>query len=215
MRSLLSLLYLLPGLLSADSPPLTLMEMAGAVPAPSSLSESVIIVIDGQREYVDGALPLHGIDQALSEGARLLKRARAQGTPIIHVVHRGDGSLFNPQSPYFAIAEPLTPAEGELIIEKRLPNAFTGTSLQAALKATGRKQLIVIGFMTHMCVSATVRAALDRGYTTTLVGDATATRDLPDGDGGVVAAQQVQQASLAALADRFARVLKRTDEIPD
>jgi nicotinamidase-related amidase len=212
---LLALFNLLPLISLAGTPPPTLMELAGARSAPAPLSESVVILIDGQREYVDGALPLSGIQEALAEGARLLKRARAAGTPVIHVVHRGSGSLFNPQSPYFAIAEPWTPIEGETVIEKRLPNAFAGTRLQEAIRASGRKRLIVVGFMTHMCVSSTVRAALDLGYATTLVGAATATRDLPDGKDGTLPAQAVQQASLAALADRFAVVAQRTDELPD
>jgi nicotinamidase-related amidase len=215
MLRLLALFNLLPMLSLAGTPTPTLMALAGARPVPAALSESVLILIDGQREYVDGALPLSGIHEALTEGARLLKRARAAGTPVIHVVHRGSGSLFNPQSPYFAIAEPLTPVEGETVIKKQLPNAFAGTRLNEAIQATGRQKLIIIGFMTHMCVSSTVRAALDMGYGTTLVSAATATRDLPDGDGGTIPAQVVQQASLAALADRFAVVVRRTNELPD
>ncbi len=179
MKQLFALFLLFPMRLQADTPPATLTEMAGAHSAPAALSQSLVIVIDAQREYVDGALPLEGVDAALDEGARLLKRARAAGAPVIHVVHRGGGALFNPDTPYFAITAPLAPADGEQVIEKRLPNAFAGTGLQAAIAATGRKQLVVIGFMTHMCVSSTVRAALDLGYQTTLIAAATATRDLP------------------------------------
>jgi nicotinamidase-related amidase len=215
MRKLFAIFCLIPHLLQAGTPPSTLLQLAGAQPAPAALSESVVVVIDGQREYVDGALPLPGIDSALAEGARLLKRARRTGAPIIHVVHRGAGPLFNPDTPYFAIAAPLAPDEDERVIEKRLPNAFAGTDLQTVLQATGRKQLIVIGFMTHMCVSSTVRAALDLGYPTTLVSSATATRDLPDGKGGTIPARVVQQASLAALADRFAILVEREDELPE
>ena len=61
--------------------------------------------------------------------------------------------------------------------------------------------------MTHMCVSSTVRAALDLDYRCSVVAAACATRDLPDGTGGVIAADQLQRAELAALADRFATVL--------
>jgi nicotinamidase-related amidase len=215
LLQLLTLSCLFPALSLAGTPPATLMELAGVRPAPAALSQSVVILIDGQREYVDGALPLPGIKPALTEGARLLQRARTAGTPVIHVVHRGGGSLFNPQSPYFAIAGPWSPVEDETVIEKRLPNAFAGTRLNEAIRATGRKQLIIVGFMTHMCVSSTVRAALDRGYTTTLVDAATATRDLPDGKGGTIPAETVQQASLAALADRFAVVVQGTDDLPD
>ncbi|MEJ2693514.1 MAG: cysteine hydrolase family protein [Candidatus Thiodiazotropha sp.] len=214
MKRLLTLSYLFPTLIFAGPPP-TLMEMAGVHPAAARLSESVVLVIDAQREYVDGSLALAGMDRALAEGSRLLHRARAAGAPVIHVVHKGAGPLFNPAGPYFSIAEPMAPAAREPVIEKRLPNAFAGTELEQRLAATGRKHLIVVGFMTHMCVSSTVRAALDLGYATTLVGDATTTRDLPDSSGGTISAQAVQQASLAALADRFAVVVKRADEIPE
>jgi hypothetical protein len=44
--------------------------------------------------------------------------------------------------------------------------------------------VVMIGFMTHMCVSSTVRAALDRGYATTLMWAATASRELPDNHRG-------------------------------
>jgi nicotinamidase-related amidase len=213
MKIVMMLLSLAPALLFAAQGPETLFEMAGVHPAPAPLSQSVVVVIDAQREYVDGALPLAGMDKALAEGYRLLQRARAAGTPVIHVVHRGSGALFNPEGPYFAIAEPMAPLPVETVIEKRLPNAFAGTDLQQAITATGRKQLIVVGFMTHMCLSATVRAALDRGYTTTVVASVTATRDLPDGQGGIVPARVVQQASLAALADRFAAVVSGVDDL--
>ena len=38
--------------------PKTLLEVAGANPAPPPLSDATIVVIDAQREYVDGKLPL-------------------------------------------------------------------------------------------------------------------------------------------------------------
>jgi nicotinamidase-related amidase len=61
--------------------------------------------------------------------------------------------------------------------------------------------------MTHMCVSSTARAALDLGYGCTVVGNACATRDLPDGHGGVVSAAELHRVELAALRDRFAVVV--------
>ena len=52
-------------------------------------------MIDAQREYVDGALPLPGVRPALEEIGRLLARARAQRTPVIHIVHHAkSGKLF-------------------------------------------------------------------------------------------------------------------------
>ena len=60
----------------------------------------------------------------------------------------------------------------------------------------------------------TVRAGFDLGYRTTVVGHATATRDLPKPDGGVVPARSLHEASLAGLSDLFAVVVGRAGDLP-
>jgi nicotinamidase-related amidase len=197
--------------------PQTLLEMAGARPTPARLAEAAVVVIDAQREYVDGVLALPEAGPALDEIGRLLRRARAAGTPVIHVVHQGRaGGAFAPQSPGAAIAAPAAPAAGEAVVSKGLPNAFAGTDLAARLSALGRSDVVLAGFMTHMCVEATARAALDLGLRPTVVAAATATRDLPDPlSGAVVPAAEVQRNALAALADRFATIVADTDALPD
>ena len=184
----------------------TLFEMAGADLTPPRLSDAVLIVIDAQNEYVDGKLPLPAVKPALRNIARLLEKAREDGGRIIHVQHRGRaGTLFDPATRAFAIADEATPKAGETVVEKPLPNAFAGTTLDETLKSMGAKRLVLAGFMTHMCVSSTARAALDLGYQTTVAADACATRDLPSGAGDIPAAD-LHRAELAALADRFSIV---------
>jgi len=192
------------------SAPKTLLQMAGAPLDPCKFSESAVIVIDAQNEYVSGKLPLVGIAPALDNIAILLKAARAAGSPIIHVQHKGRaGGLFDPGADAFKLAPQAASASGEEIVEKPLPNAFAQTNLQDLLTKTGKKSLIVAGFQTHMCISSTVRAALDLGYRTTVVADAVATRDLPDPTGGpALPAAELHRAALAGLADRFAIVAK-------
>lgn len=201
----------------AEQKPQTLLAMSGFKLEATHLKDSVLVIIDAQREYVDGRLPLDGIDASIKEAALLLERARKAGTPVIHIVHKGKsgGALFNPDGPYFEIVGALAPKPDETIIKKTLPNAFANTNLEETLARIGRKNLIVIGYMTHMCVSSTVRAAIDRGYRSTIVAKATATRDLPAPGGGVVSAQSLQSASLAALADRFAAVVQSAQDIPE
>ena len=197
--------------------PKTLFEMAGVKVAPSRLADSAVVVIDAQREYVDGALPLPGVQPALGEIRSLLDRARAAGAPIIHVRHEGrPGGAFAPGSPGAEIAASVAPIDGEAVVSKRLPNAFAGTDLAERLAKLGRREIIVVGFMTHNCVEATARAALDLGIKATVVAAATATRDLPDptGDGGIVAAE-IQRNALAALNDRSAIVVRDNTAIPD
>jgi nicotinamidase-related amidase len=184
----------------------TLLGMAGADLTPPKLSNAVLIVIDAQNEYVDGKLPLPGVKPALANIARLLEKARADGGRIVHVQHRGRaGGAFDPATRAFAIADEAAPRVGETVVEKPLPNAFAGTTLNETLASMGTKRLVLAGFMTHMCVSSTARAALDLGYQTTIAADACATRDLPSGAGDIPAAD-LHRAELAALADRFSIV---------
>ncbi len=165
-------------------------------------------MIDCQCEYVTGALVLPGVEPALAECAQVLTRARAGGVPIVHVQHRGQpGGLFDPETNSFAIADPVAPDQDEARVTKVMPNAFAGTELTSILRGYGRKTIIFAGFMTHMCISSSVRAATDLGFGATVVGNACATRDLPDGTGGVVSANELHRATLAALADRFAIVI--------
>ncbi|HYD67427.1 cysteine hydrolase family protein [Azospirillum sp.] len=191
--------------------PRSLLAMAGAPAHPAPFDRAALVIVDAQVEYTAaGKLTLAGIDAAVAETARLLDLARRHGAPVFHVVHHGKpgGALFDPEGPGSAIIAAVAPVDGEAVVVKGLPNSFAGTDLHERLKAAGRPELIVAGFQTHMCISATVRAALDLGYRNTLVAAATATRDLPDPLGGVVTADELQRAELAALADRFAIVVK-------
>ncbi len=194
--------------------PKTLLEMSGADLKPPPLSASALVIIDAQNEYLDGKLALPDVRPAVDALARLLAKARAAGAPVVHIQHKGRaGGLFDLDARGGAIIDAAMPASGEHLVQKPLPNAFAQTGLDATLKKLGRTQLVIAGFMTHMCVSSTARAALDLGYKATVAADASATRDLPDPMGGVISAAALHRAVLAALADRFAIVAK-VEHIP-
>jgi nicotinamidase-related amidase len=172
------------------------------------MADGVLLIIDAQREYTDGLLPLAGVASAVDALAVLLEKARVAGAPVIHVRHQSKGKAFNPSSTGYEIVQPLTPRGSEIVVDKGLPNAFAGTELARHLAATNRKNLIVGGFMTHMCVSATVRSATDHGFMSTIAADTVATRDLPDATGGAtVDAAAINRITLAALSDRFAWIV--------
>ncbi len=187
--------------------PLTLLQMRNVAIPRATLADTSLVIIDAQGDYHSGRLPLPGIDRALANIAALLNRARGAGTPIFHVKQLGQaGSLFDGDGG--AILPQAAPAPGEPIVTKRLPNAFAGTELHDLLQKTGRRNLILAGFMTHMCISASARAGLDLGYHVNVVADATATRALPACDGGApIPANMVQRTALAELADRFAAIV--------
>lgn len=191
-----------------ETTPKTLLELAGVRLEAPSLADAALVLIDYQNEYVSGALPLDGVDAAIGEASALLERARTADTPIVHIAHKGGaGGLFDREAERGAIVDALAPRDGETVIEKALPNAFAGTGLRDTLAATGHGSVIFAGFMTHMCLSSTVRAALDLGLSSTVVSRACASRSLPGTDGEIVPGGAVHQVALAELADRFALIV--------
>ena len=199
------------------TPPRTLLDLAGVALPPARLSDAVLVLIDVQREYHDGAVPIAGVEASLAEIRSLLDRARALGTPVVHVQHvnRPGAALFDPEGPSVQPPPGLAPLPGEAVVPKRFINAFHDTELQAALDATGRKILVLVGYGTHMCVSSAAREASERGFQVTVVASATGSRDLPDGLGGVVPAAWMHRANLAALGDRFAAIIPDAAALKD
>jgi nicotinamidase-related amidase len=136
--------------------------------------------------------------------------ARVKGSRIFHILQKGSaGGLFDRAGWGGAPIEQLAPLPGETVIEKKWPSSFVETGLAERLGGAGTS-VIFMGFMTHMCVSTTVRDALDYSYAATVVADACASRDLP-GPNGVVPARVVHDANLAALGDRFAGLFTAAD----
>ena len=86
--------------------------------------------------------------------------------------------------------------------------AFTETELDAMLRARGIETLVIAGIMAHLAVAITAQDAIILGYHVVVAADATATRDLPGAAGAPPWTNQaLQQAALAAIADRFADVM--------
>jgi len=199
-----------------NNPLTTLRQLAGMPMRPSRLGESALIIIDAQNTYRRGVMALEGIEPALLQCAKLLQRARALGCPVLHIQHDGGtGSLYDISADIGAIAETVAPLPTEPVIRKEYPNSFVGTDLQQRLQDLGVKQLVVVGFMSHVCVNSTTRGAFNLGFSVTIAADCTATRALPAQGGKALAAETVQAVALAALADFFAVVVPSQSDIPD
>lgn len=193
----------------------TLRSMLALPDAPASLAKSVLILIDCQNTYREGIMQLEGVEPALAECAKLLKRARDAGRPVIHIQHDdGPGSPYDVSAPIGAIADIVAPRAGETVITKAYPSSFEQTNLDAELKRIGAEDLVLAGFMTHMCVNSTARAAFNHGYRPTVVANATATRSLPNPVGGALSAADVHNGALAGLADLFAIVVASHEKVP-
>ena len=174
-----------------------------------------LLIVDIQNDYfAGGAHPLEGPEAAADSARRLLAAFRAADDPVFHIRHVWDedeATFMRPGTEGVEINELVAPVEGEVVISKEHPNSFRDTTLESELRAAGVDELVVCGMMTSMCVDATVRAAVDLGFETSVVHDACATCDLEFG-GRAVPAAAVHAAFIAALGDGYAAVVS-TDDI--
>jgi nicotinamidase-related amidase len=171
---------------------------------------SALLLIDLQNDYFPGGKnALVESEAAAVQARRLLDAFRQRGRPVIHVQHfatRPGASFFVPGTRGVEIYPLLQPQPGEAVIHKNHPNCFRQTDLLDHLRSLEVERLAVCGMMTHMCLDAGVRAAVDLGYECWVAADACATKDLSFG-GVPVPAAQVQAAFLAALAAAYAHVV--------
>jgi nicotinamidase-related amidase len=169
-----------------------------------------LLIVDIQNDYFPGGRnPLDGPEQAAGHARELLDAFRASGEDVVHIQHvwdAPDAAYLAPGTPGFEIHDSVRPAAGETVFQKANPNSFLDTPLEGHLREAGVDSLVVCGMMTSMCVDATVRAAVDLGFETTLAHDACATMPLEFG-GRSIPAADVHTAFVAAIADGYAAVL--------
>jgi len=168
-----------------------------------------LIVVDLQNEYLPtGKLPLTGIEDAARQARRAMDHAREAGIAVIHIRHESgsaDAPLFVKNSSGAEIQAQATPVGDEPVVIKHHINAFRDTDLKQQLEASGAQELVVVGAMSHMCIDAVVRAAVDMGYPVTVLHDACATLDLTF-NGVTAPAAHVHAAMMAALEFGYAKV---------
>ncbi|MFE9138417.1 isochorismatase family protein [Streptomyces sp. NPDC007355] len=193
----------------------TLREVIGLPRELPLLSESALIMIDFQNTYRRGVMLLDEAEEVVAAGARLLAAARAAGIPVVHVVNdAGEGTPYDIRAEIGAISGEVAPIEGEKVVVKQFPDAFHATDLEETLKGLGAGgDLVIAGFMTHLCVLFTAQGAFHRGYRPTVVAEATATRPLEAPDGTVLPSAVLRTASLTTVADLFGTVAGTVDEL--
>ncbi|MFD1065465.1 cysteine hydrolase family protein [Oceanobacillus locisalsi] len=171
---------------------------------------TALIIVDIQNDYFpNGNMELVNTDKGAANAAKVLEWFRQHHKDnIFHIQHiASDPSLgfFLPDTEGANINDAVLPLENESVITKHFPNSFLNTELESKLKEKGITNIVVAGMMTHMCIDATVRAAVDLGYETTLIEDACATREVAY-NGKTVPAEQVHYAFVGALHGMYAAI---------
>lgn len=193
----------------------SLRDIVGLGHTPAKLGESALIMIDCQNTYRTGVMQLTGVEEAIVEAKKLLQQARDMQVPVIHIQHDGGtGSPYDLGTDIGQISDEVAPRDGELVITKNFPNAFVQTELDARLKSMGVENIVLAGFMTHMCVNSTAHGGFNLGYKPTIVASTTATRPLITSHGKLVPAQQVQDAAIASTRDLYAAVVDTLADLP-
>jgi nicotinamidase-related amidase len=141
-----------------------------------------LLLIDLQAAFVTGDKSVPGADALLASAKRLLSQARQARSLIVHLQNDGEaGAPDEPGRPGWELY--LRPQPGEPVLRKARDDGFLGTDLGSILVAHRVSRVVLAGVMSEMCVSATARTALDRGYRVVLPHDAHGTYDIPAGPG--------------------------------
>ena len=141
-----------------------------------------LVVVDVQSGFVQGPQAVPGHELLLSTITALLTQARNAGVPVVFL--QNDGPPNAVDAPFQAGWELHFPLlAGERVVRKVGDDGFEDTDLDSILKASGVRDLAICGLLSDMCVAATARAALERGYGVLLPHDAHATYDIPAGPG--------------------------------
>lgn len=191
----------------------TLLQIAGINDKSIDWNNCNLLLIDMQNQYFERELDLKNSGkEAVQRAKNILDFARNKGVSIFHIIHVSNdrASLFNCNSNDVKIIDELEPLKGESIIKKTIPNSFHKTDLYDLLLLTGKTQLIIMGFASHMCVTATTIAAFELGFNSFVITDCCATRKLPLFD-EIIDSDSLHKASMALLGDRYATLIKSVD----
>lgn len=175
-----------------------------------------LLVVDVQKGFVQGPGAVPGHTALLAALQNLLDRARAAQAPVIFLQNDGPaGAVDEPNTTGWALY--FVPHEGEHVVRKREDDGFIGTPLHSLLTAKGARHIAVCGVLSEMCVAATARSAMQRGYGVILPHDCHATYDVPSGPGGspLVPAAFAARAAEWALGDEIRVVPSAADVVFD
>lgn len=164
-------------------------------------SNSTLLCVDFQSDFLSESgmaakrgLPIHKLQRILAPAERILCSAREIGMSIIHLresyapdlsdlnaYRRVCDSIVGAVGPLgrflirgeagTRIVPQMEPLPHEPVIDKAGFNGFFRTPLDDMLKERGVSRVVIIGLTTQVCISSTLRGAVDCGYFPLLLAD--------------------------------------------
>ena len=178
---------------------------------------TALVLIDLQEGILPYAKGPRTADAVLDASARLAKRFREAGAPVV-LVRVGPSSDFGDvlrqsvdqptpapagglPANWWTIPAQLEASERDIPITKRQWNAFFGTELDLQLRRRGIRTIVLAGISTNIGVESTARAAFERNYAIVFAEDAMS-----------CASAEQHEASVRYIFPRLGHV-RKTDDI--
>lgn len=142
--------------------------------------QTALLVVDLQKG-ISGYSFLHPIGEVTARARALIDAFRDLRLPVVLINVAGGAPgrteeprrLAGPFPPEFTEFLPqLGHQADDIVVTKHTWGAFTGTGLEAQLKARGVTQVVIAGVATGTGVEATARQAFEAGFNVTLALDA-------------------------------------------
>ncbi|BDR60999.1 isochorismatase family cysteine hydrolase [Lactobacillus xylocopicola] len=121
-------------------------------------ADNLLLVVDVQEQTMRF---LSGKTSFLERVNRIIRTFQEKGQPIFYVKQKNMGSLY-PQ---------LVVDNDAPVFTKKEPSAFSEASFTKKVEQEHPKNVVVVGLMSQACVQSTVKSALNRDYSVTLISD--------------------------------------------
>jgi len=135
-----------------------------------------LVIIDMGRSVLEGKIAkMREEDPSL--GAYLHQRLHEVVLPNLvklagHFRAKGEPVVIVNWASYRTMYAELSPLDGDVVVKKESRGAFATSDLDEQFKRRGVTTCVFTGADSAVCVSSTLRGAIDRGYKTMLVTDA-------------------------------------------
>ena len=128
---------------------------------------SLILIIDIQEKLINASFNKAEIEK---NAVILAKAAQILGIPVLVTEQYPKGLGSTIQQVKDALGERAA------YIEKTSFSAIENPAIASTIDKAGKKQIVIFGIETHICVNQTVTALISKGYDVTVISDASGSR---------------------------------------
>ncbi|ARJ22505.1 hydrolase [Bacillus mycoides] len=135
-----------------------------------SKSDAAVLLVDHQTGLISSLVRDYGVDEFKNNVLALANTANFFDLPVILTTNFEDG----PNGPLMQELIELFPNAPKIARPGQI-NAWDNEEFVKAIEATGKKQLIIAGVVTDVCVAFPALSAINAGYEVFVVTDASGT----------------------------------------